>query len=681
MFSTDAFAIVATVFMKTQSRKSTSVTTSDTSHILSATEILSIFQSVPGLYLILKPDAPKFTIVAVSDEYCKATMIKREVVLGKGLFEVFPDNPNDICANGVKNLTASLEHVLTHKETHKMEIQKYDIHDPRTKLFEQRYWSPLNVPVVSRSGEVLYIVHSVVDVSKTILSQKNAKIAQQRADKKELENNQLSKAHRLLQASEEKLIESERRFRSLSMYAPVGIFQTDKDGNCIFVNKRWCALAGMTAKEAKGKGWIKALHHDDKERVLKEWYKAAKTENEFQSEYRFQTRKGIVSWLHGSSIKLTDKNGDTTGYLGTIVDITAKKRAEEQAQETSNLLKTILDTAPIGFCLFDKELRFQMINKMLADINGFTPQEHIGKTIQEIIPSIKKEATRELKHVLKTGKPILGLELTGETKSEPGKIKHWKEDYFPVRSVNGKIIGIGALVLDVTEKRKQERLKDEFLGIASHELKTPVTSLKAFGQVIQSKLAKDGHDAPVQLLGKMDVQINKLTTLIEDLLDISKIEAGRLQFHDDLFAFDSLVDEIIEEVQRTTQKHTLIRKGQTRKMVIADRERIGQVLTNFLTNAIKYSPQNEKILIQTSVNTKEIQLCVKDFGVGIPKDTLPHLFERFYRVKGKTHDTVPGMGLGLYIASEIIKREGGRIWAESEKGKGSCFYFTLPIQE
>lgn len=205
--------------------------------------------------------------------------------------------------------------------------------------------------------------------------------------------------------------------------------------------------------------------------------------------------------------------------------------------------------------------------------------------------------------------------------------------------------------------------------------------MKAYGQAMQSKFAKEGNERSALMLGKMDTQINKLAILIQDLLDISRIEGGRLQFHDEHFYFDEMVDEIIEEIQRTTNRHKLIKKGRTGKTIFGDKDRIGQVLTNFLTNAIKYSPTTDKILIHTSVHQDEVVLCVEDFGMGIPKHTIPHLFERFYRVKGKIQDTVPGMGLGLYIASEIIKRQGGRIWAESGKGKGSKFFFALPLKK
>lgn len=177
----------------------------------------------------------------------------------------------------------------------------------------------------------------------------------------------------------------------------------------------------------------------------------------------------------------------------------------------------------------------------------------------------------------------------------------------------------------------------------------------------------------------MDVQINKLTGLIGDLLDVTKIEAGKFQFTEDYFAFDSLVKEIIEEVQRTTDKHTIIYNGTTKKTIYGDKDRIGQVIINFLTNAIKYSPQSDKILVTVKADKKELTLCVRDFGVGIPQKKQSQIFQRFYRVSGATHDTIPGIGLGLYISSEIIKRQHGKIWFESKRGKGSTFCFSLPL--
>ena len=232
---------------------------------------------------------------------------------------------------------------------------------------------------------------------------------------------------------------------------------------------------------------------------------------------------------------------------------------------------------------------------------------------------------------------------------------------------------------EITERRKLEKQKDEFISIASHELKTPVTSIKAYGQVLQHFFKQKGDDKAVSHLSKMDFQINKLTNLIGDLLDVTKVESGKMIFAEEEFDFDILVKEVVDEVQLTTDKHVLHIQGQTRKTVIADKERTGQVLTNLMTNAIKYSPKASQIDVTLSSDEKNVMVSVRDFGIGIPRDKQPRLFERFFRISGPHQETFPGLGLGLYISSEIIKRQGGRIWVESEDGQGATFSFTLPF--
>lgn len=234
---------------------------------------------------------------------------------------------------------------------------------------------------------------------------------------------------------------------------------------------------------------------------------------------------------------------------------------------------------------------------------------------------------------------------------------------------------------EIAERKRLEKQKDEFIGMASHELKTPVTSIKAYTQVLQHKFKKVENIKAFELLSKMDAQLDKLSNLISDLLDVTKAQAGKLQFHKSYFDINELVEEIAEEVQRTTSKHKIVVETDTTKSLLGDRERIGQVMTNFLTNAIKYSPRANKIIIKTKLSDHKITMSVQDFGVGIPKKSLKKVFDRFFRVNGLKQETYPGLGLGLYISSEIVKRHSGKIWVESELGKGSTFSFDLPIKK
>jgi signal transduction histidine kinase len=232
---------------------------------------------------------------------------------------------------------------------------------------------------------------------------------------------------------------------------------------------------------------------------------------------------------------------------------------------------------------------------------------------------------------------------------------------------------------DITERKQLEQQKDEFISIASHELKTPITSVKAYAQILGQRFRKIDDLKSVELAEKMDVQLDKLTSLIGDLLDVTKIEAGRIQFNESYFDFNELVNTTVEDLQRTTKKHRITKALQSPVTVYGDQDRLGQVINNFITNAIKYSPQADKIIIKTSVDKAKVTLGVQDFGLGLSKVDQAKVFERFYRVSGSDQNTYPGLGLGLYISSEIIKRHKGRIWVESKKNNGSTFCFSIPV--
>ncbi len=232
---------------------------------------------------------------------------------------------------------------------------------------------------------------------------------------------------------------------------------------------------------------------------------------------------------------------------------------------------------------------------------------------------------------------------------------------------------------DITERKQLEQQKDEFISIASHELKTPITSVKAYTQILGQRFRKIGDTKSVELAEKMDLQLDKLTSLIGDLLDVTKIEAGRIQFNETLFDFNELVESTVEELQRSTKKHSISIELQVPIKVYGDHDRLGQVITNFITNAIKYSPQADSIIVRTSIDKEKVTLAVQDFGLGLSKDDKERVFERFYRVSGSDQNTYPGLGLGLYISSEIINRHNGRIWVESKKSIGSTFCFSLPV--
>lgn len=246
---------------------------------------------------------------------------------------------------------------------------------------------------------------------------------------------------------------------------------------------------------------------------------------------------------------------------------------------------------------------------------------------------------------------------------------------------NSSIKGIIKNYRDITERRIIEKQKEEFIGIASHELKTPVTSIKAYTQILQETLEEKQDYVSAGLLRKMDNQIDRLTNLIKDLLDVTKITEGKLDLKNEPYDMNELIEEVIEDIQPTTRKHTIVKELQPLKPIVGDKEKVSQVLVNLLSNAIKYSPEADKIIVRTAITDEGVTVCVQDFGIGITDEMQKNLFQRFFRVLDESTSTFPGLGLGLFISTEIIKRQNGRIWVESAPKKGSSFCFILLLNK
>ncbi|MHB8645365.1 MAG: sensor histidine kinase [Thermomicrobiales bacterium] len=224
-------------------------------------------------------------------------------------------------------------------------------------------------------------------------------------------------------------------------------------------------------------------------------------------------------------------------------------------------------------------------------------------------------------------------------------------------------------------------VRDEFMSLASHELKTPVTSLKMYTQVLRRQAERRGETDVTERFIKMERQIDKLTGLINDLLNVARIEGGRLEFLDELFDLNAVVREAVDAVQPTTAKHTITIEGDIDTPIWGDGERIGQVVTNLLTNAVKYSPQADRVLVRLAREDERAIVSVQDFGIGIDEDHQPKIFDQFYRVSDPSEKTYPGLGLGLHIASEIVRRHGGTLGVQSAKNAGAIFTVTLPVIE
>jgi two-component system CheB/CheR fusion protein len=250
----------------------------------------------------------------------------------------------------------------------------------------------------------------------------------------------------------------------------------------------------------------------------------------------------------------------------------------------------------------------------------------------------------------------------------------------PLRNGTGEIIFWVGTATDIEDQKRELERKDEFIGVASHELKTPLTSLKGYLQLI-SMHKKDELPAIVkQYIGKANMAINKLQFLVDDLLDVSKIKAGRLNYNLDAANLRLIVDACVENAVHIYNSFEFEVENETDYMIKGNAERLEQVLMNLVNNAVKYSAGNKRITVKTHKYENWVRVSVTDFGIGLSEEQKFKIFERFYRVEDKKNMT-SGLGMGLYISSEIINTHNGKIGVESELGKGSTFYFDLPLEK
>ena len=255
------------------------------------------------------------------------------------------------------------------------------------------------------------------------------------------------------------------------------------------------------------------------------------------------------------------------------------------------------------------------------------------------------------------------------------KVKTFYRIYEQSRALNEMQI---ALREEIEFRKEAERKKDEFISIASHELKTPMTSIKGYIQLLERSLDKDDKETIRKRLHKVQNQIDKLNILIADLLDISKIESGKLKFNKKHFQFDDLLDHLIEIMQQSNPQVKILKNANVNGTIFGDEMRLEQVIINFITNAIKYGPDGKEIQITSEIRGNEVYFSVRDYGIGMSNEHLQKVFDKFYRIE-ETSERFQGLGIGLYICKEIIERHHGEIGVDSTMGEGSEFYFKIPL--
>jgi two-component system phosphate regulon sensor histidine kinase PhoR len=335
---------------------------------------------------------------------------------------------------------------------------------------------------------------------------------------------------------------------------------------------------------------------------------------------------------------------------------------------TNNIVQMTWTNLPTG--------EFTSYNQRWYDYTGLTLDDNHDVVWGMVVhPDDLEQTLRLYNNSLKTGELF---EIENRYKRHDGVYRWHLNRSKPLKNDAGDIIFWVGTATDIEDQKKEMERKDEFIGIASHELKTPLTSLKGYLQLIAGYKKEDLPPIVKQYVTKASVSISKLQSLINDLLDVSKIKAGRLEYAVGNVNICDLVNLCVENARHVNAAYTFNIKTNNEYIVCGNQERLEQVLMNLINNAVKYSPVNKTITLTTEQIGNNVRVGVADSGIGLSPDQRNKIFERFYRVEDKQNMT-SGLGMGLYISKEIINNHNGIIGVESEMGKGSIFYFELPL--
>ncbi len=473
--------------------------------------------------------------------------------------------------------------------------------------------------------------------------------------------------------------------------AKLGNWEWDVGKNEIKWSDEMFRLFGISQEnfEPSFAGYLSAIHPDDRKMVETTIQAAFKEKKPFSMYHKVLLPNNSIKIIHGIGRLVKDKKGKVVKMLGIAQDVTQEQRlqyileARAQELEKANIfqsrLAAIVESSDDAIISKRLDGTITSWNNGAERIFGYKSEEAIGKNIRLIIPKRLLQEEEYLIGRIKKGLPVRHFQTVRVGKS--GNEINLSVTVSPVRDGTGKVIGASKIARDITEQKKLEQQKDDFVAMVSHELKTPVTSLKVFTHILTQHLKQKTDSKGTEYIQRIDEQLDRLTKLVIDLLDITRVQRGKLEYQKSKFPIDALIKDVVKDLQQASSKHSIVIKGLAGKNVFADRDRIRQVLINLITNAVKYSPNAEKIIISFKKTAEMLTVAVQDFGIGIAEDQQEKIFNRFYQVSSPALKTYPGLGLGLYICNEIVINNGGKLWVESRLGKGSTFFFNLPIKK
>lgn len=549
----------------------------------------------------------------------------------------------------------------------------------RNGYVEDCYFDFSNSPIRDENGRITGVLLICMETTQNVqnslaLAATNEELAAAN-EEQAAANEEYAAINEELAATNEELIQtqhhlerSEKLFKSIALNIPNSlILVIDKNHRFITIEGDIMEKMGYDSRDYTGKHPTEVAPPERYE-ATKHLYERVMAGEKFSEE-----RQSIVSgdFFMVHFVPLKNDCDEVEAGLIIALEITDIKQNEERSAKLAAIIESS-DDAIVSKTL---ESVITSWNDSAMRMFGYTADEMIGETIHKLIPEDRLDEEPQILARLKNGDRVQHFETKRRTKS--GKLIDVSLTISPVKDKNGQIIGLSKIARDITFKKEEEQRKNDFVAMVSHELKTPLTTIHSYVQLLLARAQKDGDEFHLKALSRTEVQTKRMTAMINDFLSVARLEEGEISIHKKMFDLEPLAEEIALDVQFLTAKHEIKWMGCEGVQINGDRDKIGQVLNNLLTNAIKYSPDGGLVTLGCEKHGNKVKIFVRDQGVGIKPEDQKHLFERFYRAEDDKLKMVSGFGLGLYLVSEILRHHGSKIEVESEENKGSTFYFNL----
>ncbi|WP_286752199.1 MULTISPECIES: PAS domain S-box protein [Sphingobacterium] len=470
--------------------------------------------------------------------------------------------------------------------------------------------------------------------------------------------------------------EKEERLRLALASTGLGTWDWNSDNGMVHVSEKAQQILDLPSNTEFTDTLIDLVHPDDRNAVIEQIRTLSQDSADAQFEFTCRIVKPqnySISYIKVQGSAYFSAARKSRRIIGAIMDITDQKKAIQKSAEMAAIVSSSYD-AIIGKTL---EGIITSWNDAASTLFGYTPEEMIGQPILKLIPPDRHQEEDFILGRMRLGHSIKHFETVRLTKS--GKLIDLSLTISPIKNELGEIIGVSKIARDITEKKQEEKRKNVFISMASHELKTPLTSVLMSAQIMQQH--KDRYGEKSAMLGtKIEGQVKKMMVMIQDFLSVAEVDEGKLQLNQSCFALEKLMKECIDDMRSEYRKHDFTVSCDPSIHIFADRPKIDQVLGNLLSNAVKYSPLGGIIDLGAEKLGENIRIYVRDQGMGIDEKHARNIFKAFYRVDNLNTSNISGFGIGLYVASEILRSHGSRIEVKSKKGSGSTFYFDLPAR-